>query len=152
MSEQIKDIFDVSNSYQIKSAYSGTDDSIYNLIVKKKEMFPSMYHFWALGLVYGILHNKKSDKSKTGDIIRINQINNEKIRDVIGICYMILDDGREQTEIVSEMMSYADGGIEALYETYDKNGSFQLPMKIEESKNIWPERVKELYNINLEDL
>ena len=115
-------------------------------------MFPSMYHFWALGLVYGILHNKKSDKTKTGDIIRINQINNEKIRDVIGICYMILDDGREQTEIVSEMMSYADGGIEVLYETYDKNGSFQLPMKIEESKNIWPERVKELYNINLEDL
>ena len=52
MSEQIKDIFDASNSYQIKSAYSGTDDSIYNLIVKKKEMFPSMYHFWALGLVY----------------------------------------------------------------------------------------------------
>lgn len=152
MSEEIKDIFDASNSYQIKSAHSGTDDSIYNIIVKTKELFPTMYHFFALGLVYGILHNKKSNKTKTGDIIRINQISNEKIKDVISICYMILNDGREQTEIVSEMMNFADGGIEALYETYDKNGSFQLPMKIEESKNLWSERVKELHNINLEDL
>ena len=152
MSDEINDIFTSKNSYQITSAHSGTDDSIYNIIVKQKEMLPSMYHFFALGLVYGILHNKKSDKTRTGDIIRINQISNEKIKDVINICYMILNDGREQTEIVSEMMSFADGGIEALYEIYEKNGSFQLPMLIEDSKNIWSERVKELHNINLEDL
>ena len=135
-SEEIEDIFGSKNNYQVTSAHSGTEDSIYNIIVKEKKMFPSMYHFFALGLVYGILHNKKS----------------EKTRDVINICYMSLNDGRNQTEIVSEMMSFADGGIEALYEIYEKNGSFQIPMLIEDSKDIWAKRVKQLHNINIEDL
>ena len=65
---------------------------------------------------------------------------------------MSLNDGRNQTEIVSEMMSFADGGIEALYEIYEKNGSFQIPMLIEDSKDIWAKRVKQLHNINIEDL
>ena len=49
-------------------------------------------------------------------------------------------------------MSFADGGIEALYEIYEKNGSFQIPMLIEDSKDIWTKRVKQLHNINIEDL
>ena len=65
---------------------------------------------------------------------------------------MSLNDGRNQTEIVSEMMSFADGGIEALYKIYEKNGSFQIPMLIEDSKDIWAKRVKQLHNINIEDL
>ena len=151
-SEEIEDIFGSKNNYQVTSAYSGTEDSIYNIIVKEKKMFPSMYHFFALGLVYGILHNKKSEKTRGGDIIRIDNISDEKTRDVINICYMSLNDGRNQTEIVSEMMSFADGGIEALYEIYEKNGSFQIPMLIEDSKDIWAKRVKQLHNINIEDL
>ena len=151
MSEEIEDIFDPKHNHHITSAYSGTKESIYNVIVKEKHMFPTMFHFFSLGLVYGILHNKKSEKSKVGDIIYFSRISNEKIKDVINICYMILNDGRKQSEIISEMMEYADGGIEALYEIYEKNGSFQLPMLIEDSKSIWPERVKKLHNINSED-
>jgi len=151
MSEEIEDIFDPKHSHHITSAHSGTKESIYNEIVKEKQLFPSMFHFFSLGLVYGILHNKKSDKPKVGDIIYLSRISNEKIKDVINICYMILNDGRKQNEIISEMMDYADGGIEALYEIWGKNKSFQLPMLIEESKSIWKERVKELHNINFED-
>ena len=36
MSEQLGDIFDPKNNYHITSAHSGTDDSIYNIIVKQK--------------------------------------------------------------------------------------------------------------------
>ena len=89
MSEQLGDIFDPKNNYHITSAHSGTDDSIYNIIVKQKQLFPTMFHFFSLGLVYGILHNKKSEKSRVGDIIRFSQISNEDVRDVINICYMI---------------------------------------------------------------
>ena len=103
MSEEIEDIFGSKNNYQVTSAHSGTEDSIYNIVVKEKKMFPSMYHFFALGLVYGILHNKKSEKTRGGDIIRIDNISDEKTRDVINICYMSLNDGRNQTEIVSEI-------------------------------------------------
>ena len=46
MSEEIENIFDAKNNHHIMSAHSGTDDSIYNMIVRKKQMFPTMYHFF----------------------------------------------------------------------------------------------------------
>ena len=65
---------------------------------------------------------------------------------------MILNDGREENEIVKEMLEFADGGVEELYKIFEKNGSFQLPILIEDSKKMWNERVKELNNINLENI
>ena len=50
------------------------------------------------------------------------------------------------------MLSYADGGIEELYKIYEKNGSFQLPILVEDSKKIWAKHVKKFNNINTEDL
>lgn len=151
MTSDMKHIINGSRNFRIVSAYAGTD-SIYNEIVRKKKLFPAMFHFFALGLVYGILHKKKSTKIKKHDIISSDQLHDENIQDVIGICYMILDDGREENEILKEMFDYADGGIEELYKIFEKNGSFQLPILIQDSKKIWPERVKELNNINLENL
>ena len=134
--------------HQIRSAYGG--DSIYKQIVDKEKLFPHMYNFFALGLVYGILHNKKSTKSRVHDIIPFDRITNEPVKDVIDICYRILDNGNDEKDIVNEMLSFADGGIEELYKIYEKNGSFQLPLLIEDSKKIWKERVKDLNNINLD--
>ena len=65
---------------------------------------------------------------------------------------MILNDGRDEGEIVKEMLEYADGGIEELYRIFEKNGSFQLPILIEDAKKMWTEKVKKLQNINLENL
>ena len=48
-----------NQSYMITTAYAG-EGSIYHEIIKKRKLFPAMYNFFALGLVYGILHNKKS--------------------------------------------------------------------------------------------
>lgn len=151
MNDRMKQLTKESQSYRILTTFGG-EDSIYNEIVKKEKLFPNMFHFFALGLVYGILHNKKSTKNKKNDIIRIEQIPDENIRDVIDICYMILNDGRDEAEIVKEMLDYADGGIEELYKIFEKNGSFQLPILIEDSKKIWLERIKKLNNINLENL
>lgn len=151
MNDRMKQLTKGSQSYRILTAFGG-DDSIYNEIVRKEKLFPNMFHFFALGLVYGILHDKKSTKNKKHDIIRIEQIPDENIRDVIDICYMILNDGRDEGEIVKEMLEYADGGIEELYRIFEKNGSFQLPILIEDAKKMWTEKVKKLQNINLENL
>ena len=138
-------------SYMITTAYGGKD-SIYEEIVRTKKLFPAMYNFFALGLVYGILHNKKSIKPQRNDIVRLDQISDETVRDVIDICYFILNDGRTEREIVNDMLSYADGGVMELSKIYEKNDSFQLPILIEDSKSIWETRVKEFNNINLENL
>ena len=42
--------------------------------------------------------------------------------------------------------------IAELTKIYEKNGSFILPVVLEDAKEIWAKRVKELHNINLEDL
>ena len=65
---------------------------------------------------------------------------------------MILNDGRDDRDILNDILSYADGGIEELYKIYEKNGSFQLPILVEDSKKIWAEHVKKFNNINLEGL
>lgn len=140
-----------TQSYMITTAYAGKD-SIYEEIIKNKKLFPNMYHFFALGLVYGILHNIKSTKRRDNDILRMDQITDETIRDVIDICYFILNDGRSDREIINDMLSYADGGILELNKIHEKNNSFQLPILIEDSKKIWKKRVQELNNINLENL
>ena len=145
----IEKITDSVQSYMITTAYGGKE-SIYDDIVRTKKLFPAMYNFFTLGLVYGILHNKKSTKRQGNDIVRMNQISDETLRDVIDICYFILNDGRKEGEIVKDMLAYADGGIEELSKIYEKNDSFQLPLLIEDSKKIWEKRVKELNNINLE--
>ena len=137
--------------YQITTAVN----DIYQDIVRKKKLFESMYHFWALGLVYGILHKKEYNKARSADIIRIQQIHDETITDVINICYSILDDGKGEKgerEVFNKMLSHADAGIVELTKLYEKNGSCILPVVLEDAKEIWAKRVKELRNINLEDL
>jgi len=141
-----------TQSHMINSAFAGEEPSIYDEIIKKEKLFPTAYHFFALGLVYGILYNKKSSKPRKHDIIRMTLISEPTIQDVINACYMILDDGREEKEIVRDMLDYADWGVEALHKIWEKNGSFQLPILIEDAKKIWEKRVKELNNINLEKL
>ena len=138
-----------NQSYMITTAYAG-EGSIYHEIIKKRKLFPAMYNFFALGLVYGILHNKKSVIPRKNDILRMDQISDETIRDVIDICYMILNDGQKERDIINDMLSYADGGVAELYKIYEKNGSFTLPLLVEDSKKIWEKRIKELNNINLE--
>ena len=92
-------ITDSVQSYMITTAFGGKE-SIYDDIVRIKKLFPEMYNFFALSLVYGILHNKKSTKRRGNDIVRMDQISDETLRDVIDICYFILNDGREEREML----------------------------------------------------
>lgn len=135
-------------TYQITTAVS----EIYDELVNKQKLFPAMYHLFAFGLVYGILQKKKHEKSRSRDLIRVNQIGDETIRDVIDICYNILKNSKSERDILNEMLSYADGGIVELNKIYEKNGSFMLPILFEDSKKLWNERLKDLHNINLENL
>ena len=56
--------------YQITTAVN----DIYQDIVKNKKLFETMYHFWALGLVYGILHKKETPKkARSADYCQIGR-------------------------------------------------------------------------------
>ena len=135
-------------SYTLTTANS----TIYDELVEKKEIFDSKYHLFALGLVYGILNDKKSSKSKKHDLIKIRVITDTKIRECIDFCYMILKDEREDREVFNEMLEYADGGVEEIYQNFEQNGSLMLTSMIQDSKKRWSKVIPKLKNINLEEL
>ena len=61
--------------------------TIYDYFVDEK-LFTNKYNAFCFGLVYGILHNKKQEKSPRSGIIPIVQISDQHIKDVLSLCYM----------------------------------------------------------------
>jgi len=123
--------------------------TIYDLLVKTDHLFNTNYHLFGFGLVYGILHNKKDGEVKRNAFIAISGISDEYIKDLLNICYLILDDGSGTKQIFDNMLAYADGGIVELNEIFKKNKSFTISNLIRDAEELWKERVEELHNINL---
>ena len=123
---------------------------IYNILCNDEKLFNSYYHLFSFALVYGILFNKKKEtKGKQETFVPLSQIIDQNIRDVIQICYIMLDDGREMKEIFNELLSYADGGLMELNQTYKEKKSFMMPNLILDAEKLWVTRVKDMQNINL---
>ena len=123
---------------------------IYNILCNEEKLFNSYYHLFSFALVYGILFNKKKEtKGKQETFVPLSQIIDQNIRDVIQICYIMLDDGREMKEIFNELLSYADGGLMELNQTYKEKKSFMMPNLILDAEKLWVTRVKDMQNINL---
>ena len=140
---------DITNAKQgLRLASSHLD--IYNILCNEEKLFNSYYHLFSFALVYGILFNKKKEtKGKQETFVPLSQIIDQNIRDVIQICYIMLDDGREMKEIFNELLSYADGGLMELNQTYKEKKSFMMPNLILDAEKLWVTRVKDMQNINL---
>ena len=122
--------------------------TIYASLVETDKLFNSGFHLFTFGLVYGILHNKKEQNKRTG-FVPVATISDNQIKDVLSICYLLLNDGRTTKEIFNEMCEYADGGVTIINQIYKENKSFTLPNLIRDAEELWNKRVKDLQNINL---
>ena len=122
--------------------------TIYEYLVVEEKLFTDRYHLWSFALVYGILHNKK-EKNKRSAFIPLTQISDHHVRDMIAMCYLLLDDGRTAKEIFSEMNEYADGGATELNKIFKENKTFTIPNLVKDADGLWNNRVKDLQNINL---
>lgn len=136
------------DSLEIKSALK----EIYKDLVDSLKLFPNNYSLFTAGLVYGILHKKRHDVKPNASFIKLFAITDSASKDVIDLIYYVLDDDkRERTEIWADMLHIADGGVFALNDIYKSHKNFRIPHLLKESMAIWPERVKELHNINLKN-
>jgi len=133
---------------QLRLASANLD--IYRYLVDEEKLFNSFLHLFSFALVYAILQNKKDEKKIRTTFIPISQISSQQVRDVLLVCYMILNDGRPMKDIYEDLMAYADEGVIAVNEIYKKNKSFILSNLINDSEKLWQERVKDLKNIRLE--
>jgi hypothetical protein len=71
------------------------------------------------------------------------------VKELLNICYLILDDGSGTKKIFDKMCVYADGGIIELNEIFKQNQSFTLSNLIKDSEELWKNRITDLNNINL---
>lgn len=125
-----------------------SNHTIYELLVDADHLFNHRYHLFAFGIVYGILHDKKDEKPKKNAFISISQISDLHIKELLNICYLILDDGSETKQIFNKMLAYADGGVIEINNIYKENKSFTLSNLIRDAEELWKKRVKNLHNIN----
>lgn len=135
-----------NESWEIKSALK----ELYDELVKTEKLFSTDMELFTAGLVYGLLHNKKHDIEPTASFIKLFVIQNEMVKDIIDVVFAVLNDGRDHREIWNEMLHIADGGIIELNQIYKSNKNFRIPHLVEDAKKIWPKRVNDLYNINLD--
>lgn len=133
------------DALEIKSALK----DVYDDLVDAEKQFPNNYSLFCAGLVYGVLHKKQHDVKPNASFIKLFAIADATNKDVIDLIYRLLDDGRDKNEIWQQMLSIADGGVLELNNIYKSNKNFRFPHLLEEFNNLWPDRAKELHNINI---
>jgi len=124
-------------------------DTVYEILVDQEKLFTNQWNLLTLGLVYGILYDKKLENKNRKGIIEITSISDRHIQDILCICYLILDDGRPPKEIYELMWDYADGGVQEIYGMYNETKNIDIANIIRDAEKRWNERVHSLHNINL---
>ena len=136
------------DSLEIRTALK----DIYDDLVNSLKLFPNNYSLFTAGLVYGLLHDKRHDIKPTAAFTKLFAINDSAAKDVIDLIYYVLDDGqKEKSEVWGDMLYIADGGVLELNDIYKSNKNFRIPHLLQESEDLWNDRIKILHNINLKN-
>lgn len=118
----------------------------YAELVGKEKVFASKHQLFAAGLAYGLLHNKRLDKKRTYSITKLFQIADDATAAVVDVAFWALNGGGKDSEVWTEMLRVADGGVQALSDAY-RSGDLDIPRMLDESTKLWPARAKKLHNI-----
>ncbi|RLI44267.1 hypothetical protein DRO69_07765 [Candidatus Bathyarchaeota archaeon] len=133
------------DNFMIRTAHP----EIYQELQQKKKMFKLQIHLFTAALVIGVLNKAKSQLSPHHDIIRLRQLqgNLKLYRDIINILSQIICRNKDERPCGAELLAYADGGLELIWEEYQSQGTLDLPRIVEEMKKKWSQRVPELLAI-----
>jgi len=121
--------------FMIRTANS----EVYKELVTEKKLFSRQIELFLIGLSIGIAKNLKSNKRPNHDIIRlvILESNLKLYKDVIDVIAEIFCRKIEEGECGSMILSYADGGIEYIWEEYLAQRILDLPRLYQETLNNW---------------
>ena len=130
------------DNFMIRTAHP----EIYQELQQKKKMFKRQIHLFTVALVIGVLNKAKSQLSPHHDIIRLRQLedNLKPYRDIINILSQLLCRNKDERACGAELLAYADGGLELIWEEYQLQGTLDLPRIVEETKKKWSQRIPEL--------
>ena len=120
----------------------------YKELVDDKKIFAAKHQLFAAGLAYGLLHNKRVDKKRAYSITKLFQISDDATAAVVDVVFWVMNKGGKDSEVWTEMLRVADGGVQALSDAYHAGGSdLDIPRLLDDSTKLWPKRAKELDGI-----
>ena len=141
----IKTVLD--EKFMIRTAYP----EIYDELCEVKKIFKLRIHLFSTSLAIGVLYDRKTTVKPKRDIIRLSQLRDRagewnlgEQKELIDILVRICCTHADRYEIGSLMLSYADGGLEKLYQDFQEQGILDLSRLLEEAKLKWTERLEEL--------
>lgn len=129
--------------WQVESALKDE----YTELVSKEKVFASKHQLFAAGLAYGLLHNKRLDRKRTYSITKLFQISDDATEAVVNVAFWTLNGGGKDSEVWTEVLRVADGGVQALSDAFHAVGGLDMPRLLDESTKLWPSRAKKLHNI-----
>ena len=122
--------------------------NIYEDLITVKKLFRTQYDLFVAGLVYGLLLDLYSDVKPHADIVKINSISSDTVKNIIDLVYLMLDDGRNERDIKTQLLRIADGGVIALNDIYYKTPrGLDIKSLVAEAERVWPTRVGQLRNV-----
>lgn len=93
--------------------------------IKELKIIEHMHQLFTYACLVGVKEDKKSDGSKTDDICNVGNIEKSNLEVVKGIVLMKCEP-QNADELLREIESYADGGIEILMRDFENEGTIRL--------------------------
>lgn len=130
----------LENLFMLKTAYA----DVYAELVTNKKYFTRQVQLFVAGLAIGVVKNRKSTKTPNRDIVRMVILENNLglFKDVIDLVAEIVCINMDEKECGAAILSYADGGIEYIWDEYKTQGTLDLPRIYDEIKNEWPNAIE----------
>lgn len=118
-------------------------NEIYEELTEEHKTFNLKTELFMAALVIGVVNNRKSKKkpNKTNilDFIKLPPENQE----LIYLLYEVTSNTKDLQASVNNLLRYAEGGLELIWEAYRDQGTLDLTRFIEETKEKWPQRIEE---------
>jgi len=119
-------------------------NEIYEELTENNKTFNLKTELFTAALVIGVVNNRKSQKrpNKT-NILDFAKVPTDT-QELIYLLYEVTSNKKDLSASVSDLLRYADGGLELIWGSYQEQGTVDLTRFIEETKEKWPKRMEEL--------
>ena len=119
-------------------------NKIYEELTEENKIFNLKTELFMAALVIGVVNNRKSkEKPKKTNILDFIKLPPEN-QELIYLLYEVTRNPNDLQASCNDLLRYADGGLELIWEAYRDQGTLDLTRFIEETKEKWPQRMEQL--------
>jgi len=119
-------------------------NEIYEKLTEHDKTFNLKRELFLAALVTGVVNNRKSEKRprKTNilDFIKLPR----ETQELIFLLSEVAGRTGDLEASCDDILRYADGGLELIWEAYRDQGTLDVTRLVEEAKEKWPKRLEEL--------